>query len=125
MPVSAGTRRHMTAQNFDMAASAELSGGVFPLLAGLVIVCALIWAVRLGIRVRRRESAPPRPEEQPRLPDSGPVREVSEMREPHEVPKAQNESERLTPHQFQGHGNLRSRRSEDQSRPRWSPGSGG
>lgn len=115
----------MTAESMKLAAPEGLVGGVFPLLAGIAVVCVLIWAVRLGIRVRRREPAPPRPEEQPRLPESGPVLEVSEMREPNEVPQAQNESERLTPHEFQGLGNMRSRRSKDQHRPRWSPGSSG
>ncbi|WP_128374442.1 DUF6479 family protein [Streptomyces cavernae] len=115
----------MTAQSLEVAATEGLVGGVFPLLAGIVVTIGLIWAVRLGIRVRRREPAPPRPEEQPRLPESGPVLEVSEMREPDEVPKAQNESERLTPHELHGLGNVRSRRSDDQKRPRWSPGSSG
>jgi hypothetical protein len=89
----------------------------------MVVVLALIWAVRLGMRTRRRESAPPRPEEQPRLPESGPAHELQEMREPDEVPGAQDESERLTPHQLSGAGTRGSGRSEDQKRRRWGSGS--
>ncbi|WP_275902456.1 DUF6479 family protein [Streptomyces sp. S1A1-7] len=39
----------------------------------------------------------PRPEEQPRLPDSGPVHEVREHREPNELPPSEH---RLTPHEL-------------------------
>jgi len=90
---------------------------------GLIVVIALIWAVRLGMRTRRRESAPPRPEEQPRLPESGPTYEIQEMREPNEVPRANDESERLTPNQLSGGGTSGSRRSENQKRRRWGSGS--
>ncbi|GGV22258.1 DUF6479 family protein [Streptomyces spectabilis] len=78
---------------------------------GLLIVAALTWAVWLGIRVRRREPDRPRPEEQPRLPDEGPVREVQERREPDEVPR---DGGRLTPHQLKGGGTIGSRPSDDQ-----------
>ncbi|MFF1628150.1 DUF6479 family protein [Streptomyces sp. NPDC058272] len=115
----------MTALSGEMTASSGLAVGALPLVAGLVVVCALIWAVRLGIKVRRREAAPPRPDEQPRLPESGPVHEVREVREPDEVPQAHDESERLTPHQLSGGGTSGSKRSEDQTRRRWSRGSGG
>ncbi|WP_275902505.1 DUF6479 family protein [Streptomyces sp. RLB1-9] len=40
---------------------------------------------------------PPRPQEQPRLPDSGPVHEVREHREPNELPPSEH---RLTPHEL-------------------------
>ncbi|MEV0220608.1 DUF6479 family protein [Streptomyces sp. NPDC050704] len=109
----------------ETAAPSGMVGGIAPLIVGLLVVCALIWAVRLGIRVRREEPGPPSPDEQPRLPDSGPVHEVREMREPDEVPVARDESERLTPHQLPAFGNRRSKRSKDQRRPRWSPGSSG
>jgi len=91
-------------------------------VGGLVIAGALIWAVRVGIRIRRRESPPPRPEEQPKLPASGPVQETREMREPDEVPRAADESERLTPHELHASG---SKRSKNQKPPRWKPGSSG
>jgi hypothetical protein len=48
--------------------------------------------------------------------------ESREMREPNEVPRAEDESERLTPHEVHASG---TKRSEDQKRPRWSPGSSG
>ncbi|MGW2485958.1 DUF6479 family protein [Streptomyces sp. NPDC001606] len=106
----------------EAAAGAQVFGYVLILAAGVACAAGLIWAFRLGFKVREREPAPPRPEEQPVLPPTGPVREVSEMREPHEVPRAADESERLTPHQL---GNIRSRRADDQRRARWSPGSSG
>ncbi|MET7387067.1 DUF6479 family protein [Streptomyces sp. NPDC005529] len=100
----------------DIALSNAAYGTFGALVGGLVVVGALMWAVRLGIRTRRRESAPPTPSEQPRLPDSGPVRETSEIREPNEVPRAADQSERLTPRQVQASG---SKRSDQQERPRW------
>ncbi|MFE2603417.1 DUF6479 family protein [Streptomyces mirabilis] len=45
----------------------------------------------------RPRPAPPRPEEQPRLPDSGPVHEVREHREPNELTPSEH---RLTPHEL-------------------------
>ncbi|MEW2623828.1 DUF6479 family protein [Streptomyces sp. NPDC048106] len=112
----------MNTAMYEAATSRQVFGYVLVLAAGVVLVAGLIWAFRLGFKVRQREPAPPRPEEQPKLPPSGPVRETSEMREPRDVPRAAEESERLTPHQL---GNIRSRRADDQSRPRWSPGSSG
>ncbi|GHE45822.1 hypothetical protein GCM10018785_14370 [Streptomyces longispororuber] len=97
-------------------------GGLAPFLIGLVVAVALTWAVWLGIRVRRREPARPRPEEQPRLPEGGPVHEVRERREPDEVPRS---DERLTPHQLKGQGTVGSKRSDDQEPDRWSSGSSG
>ncbi|MEW2523687.1 DUF6479 family protein [Streptomyces sp. NPDC047071] len=99
------------------SASAFLAFGL-----GLLIVAALTWAVWLGIRVRRREPDRPRPEEQPRLPDGGPVREVRERREPDEVPQ---DGGSLTPHQLKGGGTVGSKPSDDQEPRRWTPGSSG
>ncbi|GAA2679167.1 DUF6479 family protein [Streptomyces aculeolatus] len=84
------------------AADAAVTAGLLPFLLGLVVVAVLIGAVWLGIRVRSREPAPPRPEDQPRPPASGPVRRVTEEREPAEVPR---DGGRLTPHRLRGHGN--------------------
>ncbi|MFF8990680.1 DUF6479 family protein [Streptomyces sp. NPDC014983] len=112
----------MNTAMYEAATGRQAFGYVLVLVAGVVLVGGLIWAFRLGFKVRLREPAPPRPEEQPKLPPTGPVRETSEMREPRDVPKAARESERLTPHQLD---NIRSRRADDQSRPRWSPGSSG
>ncbi|MFE9675538.1 DUF6479 family protein [Streptomyces sp. NPDC006259] len=90
-------------------------------LVGVALVGGLIWAFRLGAKIRSREPAPPRPEEQPRMPASGPVRESHGAREPNEMPQSQD-GERLTPHELRTTG---SRPSDDQSRPRWNPESGG
>ncbi|MEV5612644.1 DUF6479 family protein [Streptomyces sp. NPDC052225] len=95
----------------------DVSAAFVSFAGGLVVALALIWAVWLGIRIRRREPGPPAPEEQPKLPDSGPVREVQEVREPEEMPKADDDSARLTPHQLKHQS---SKRSDDQSRHRWS-----
>ncbi|MFF3846747.1 DUF6479 family protein [Streptomyces sp. NPDC002328] len=84
------------------------------IVVGVVLVGALIWAVRLGIRVRRREPGPPQPHEQPRMPASGPVRESSQAREPNEMPHPE-EGRRLTPHELRPTG----------SRPRTEEDSGG
>ncbi|MEU6661918.1 DUF6479 family protein [Streptomyces sp. NPDC046821] len=89
---------------------------------GLVIAGALVWAVRVGIRVRNREPGPPDPDEQPKLPETGPVREEREIREPDEVPHAANESERMYPYELH-HSN--SRRSDNQEPRHWRPGSSG
>ncbi|WP_416482702.1 DUF6479 family protein [Streptomyces sp. CL12] len=112
----------MNTAMYEAATSRQIFGYVLILVAGVVLVGGLIWAFRLGFKVRQREPAPPRPEEQPKLPPTGPVHETSEMREPRDVPQAGEESERLTPHQLD---NIRSQRADDQRRPRWSPGSSG
>ncbi|MEW2401279.1 DUF6479 family protein [Streptomyces sp. NPDC046862] len=111
----------MTTNQYEAAAT-NAGGVIAVLIAGLVIVGALIWAVRLGMQVRRREPRTPRRGEHPTLPESGPVHETRQMREPDEVPRAGAEGERLTPHQLHSSG---SKRSEDQTRRRWDPGSSG
>ncbi|MCQ4204294.1 DUF6479 family protein [Streptomyces sp. NPDC058783] len=101
------------------------SGGlkvVVVFVIGLVIAGALIWAVRRGIGVMIREPDRPRADEQPHLPDTGPVHEEREMREPDEIPLNEDGSPRLMPYQLHHAG---SRRGEDQHRRRWSPGSSG
>jgi Family of unknown function (DUF6479) len=111
-----------TAPGLDTAAANPLLSGIAPFVIGLVVVAVLIAAVWLGIRVRSRESAPPRPEEQPRPPASGPVREVSGSREPHEVPRADT---RITPHEFPGFGNAAGQPGGQRRRRRWNSGSSG
>ncbi|WP_200302478.1 DUF6479 family protein [Streptomyces adelaidensis] len=111
----------MTTIRYEAAAT-NPGGGLAILIVGLVVAGGLIWAVRLGMKVRRRESRTPRRGEHPTGPADGPVRETREMREPDEVPRAEDGSERLTPHDLHGSG---SRPSQDQKRPRWDPGSGG
>lgn len=88
-------------------------------VGGAFIAGALIWAVQFGMRVQDRELVRPRPDEQPKLPSTGAIREIREMREPNVVPLA--ERERLMPYQLQ-HGG---KRNKDQQRKRWLPGSSG
>ncbi|MFE1285700.1 DUF6479 family protein [Streptomyces sp. NPDC058751] len=106
----------------NITLSSAASGTLVALLGGLVLVGVLVWAVGLGMRARRRKPGPPKPHEQPTLPQSGPAHETSQIREPNEVPRAGDEGERLSPHQLGGPG---SRRSDRQERPRWDSGSGG
>ncbi|MFH8798475.1 DUF6479 family protein [Streptomyces sp. NPDC017936] len=91
-------------------------------VVGVVLVGALIWAVRLGIRVRGREPAPPRPDEQPRMPAAGPVRESHETREPNEMPRS-TDGTRLTPHELRPTGGRAA--GDEPDRPRWDSGSSG
>ncbi|MFF4586153.1 DUF6479 family protein [Streptomyces sp. NPDC001388] len=107
---------------YEAAAASSVFGVVAVLVCGLLITGALIWAVRLGIKVRRREPRPPRRTEQPTRPATSAVHDGQERREPDEVPVAADESERLTPHQLNPSG---TKRSEDQTRPRWDSRSGG
>ncbi|GGX75964.1 DUF6479 family protein [Streptomyces minutiscleroticus] len=96
-------------------------GGLAPFLVGVVVAAVLITAVWWGWRIRSREPAPPRPEDQPRLPESGPVRETRERREPSEMPHG---GDRLTPHRMHG-GRPGPRPAADQNPPTWDGGSGG
>ncbi|MER6708167.1 DUF6479 family protein [Streptomyces fumanus] len=93
--------------------------GVGLVVAAVVVVALLIGAFAVGIRVKRREAPPPRPEEQPHLPEGGPVRETREVREPEEVPRS---DERMRPHELKRQG---SRTSAGQERPRWDEGGSG
>ncbi|MFB7506731.1 DUF6479 family protein [Streptomyces broussonetiae] len=106
----------------QVAATGSAAGVVAIAVCGLFVTAALVGAVRLGIRVRSREPAPPGRSDHPRLPRSGPVREEREMREPNEVPRTTVKGDGLTPHQL---GNAPSRPSPERTRPRWQPGSGG
>ncbi|MFG2720191.1 DUF6479 family protein [Streptomyces sp. NPDC048416] len=104
----------MTCLSMQLALDHGLVIGVVPLAVGVVLVALLIGAVWWGRRRQARRAAPPRPGEQPRLPESGPVGEVRERREPAEVPRSDH---RLTPHQLPGFGNQGTRRAEDQAPP--------
>ncbi|MEV6937483.1 DUF6479 family protein [Streptomyces sp. NPDC051132] len=107
---------------YQAASGAQVFGYALILIAGVACVVGIIYAFRLGIKVREREPAPPRPEEQPKMPAGGPVRETREVREPGEVPRAADGSDRLTPHEL---GNVGTKRADHQQRPRWSSGSSG
>ncbi|WP_394346677.1 DUF6479 family protein [Streptomyces dangxiongensis] len=111
----------MNTAMYEAASGPRVFGYILILVAGVAVVAGIIWAFRMGSKVRDREPAPPRPDEQPKMPPSGPVHETHEVREPDEVPRAED-GERLTPHQL---GNSGTRRADDQSRSRWSSGSSG
>ena len=110
----------MNSASMDIAASSASAMGI--LAAGVVVVALLMGAFWMGARIRRREPGPPRPEDHPRLPDGGPVREVREAREPDEVPRSDH---RLTPHELPNHGNSPTRPAASQERPRWTGGGSG
>ncbi|MEU6804627.1 DUF6479 family protein [Streptomyces neyagawaensis] len=104
----------------NFAAERSVLGGAAPFIAGVVVVSVLIGALWLGARVRAREPRRPFPEEQPKLPEGGPVREEQANREPDEIPQSDY---RLTPYEV--HGNQGTRPNPDKKRPRWSKNSSG
>ncbi|OIJ95719.1 hypothetical protein BIV25_19915 [Streptomyces sp. MUSC 14] len=106
----------------QVVAVGPMTGMAAIVFCGVLVTAALVVAVRLGIRVRRVESAPPRRSDHPTLPPSGPVREERIMREPNEVAPAEGKNDRLTPYQL---GNAPSRPSPNQVRSRWQHGSSG
>ncbi|MEV5319605.1 DUF6479 family protein [Streptomyces sp. NPDC052687] len=108
----------MNTSAYTTAASGSPVGMIIIVIAGVLITAALIWAVQYGIRVRRSEARRSRTGKQPTLPESGPVHETREQREPHDMA----EGERLTPHELRPTGGSPS---EDQHRPRWDRGSSG
>jgi hypothetical protein len=103
----------------NMAASSGVAGTVWLVVAAFVVVVVLIGAFAWGSRLKRKESPPPLPEEQPRMPDGGPVREVRENREPEEMPQG---DDRMLPHELRHQG---SRTASGQDRPRWGEGTSG
>ncbi|MEV7992000.1 DUF6479 family protein [Streptomyces sp. NPDC086077] len=103
---------------YEVAAAGSVAGFVAVLVGGVIVTGALVWAVLLGIKVRKREPRRPRPDEQPRLPASGAVRETREQRAPREM----GADDRLTPHDLRPSGGMSS---GDQRRPRWNRGSSG
>ncbi|GAA2539779.1 MULTISPECIES: DUF6479 family protein [Streptomyces] len=105
-----------------LAASQHVWNLAAAFIGGLVVAGALIWAVRVGMRVMDREEHRPSPEEQPKLPDGGAVREMREVREPDEVPLVSKGGARLMPYELHHAG---SRTGKDQHRKRWLPGSSG
>ncbi|MEU1203452.1 MULTISPECIES: DUF6479 family protein [Streptomyces] len=112
----------MNTATYEVIAASSAVNAIAAFVGGLVIAGALVWAVRMGISVRREELDPPTPEEQPKLPAEGAIHEIREMREPDEVPHAVDESERLMPYNLHAAG---SKHADDQHRKRWVPGSSG
>ncbi|MFF1681261.1 DUF6479 family protein [Streptomyces sp. NPDC058256] len=112
----------MNTASYEIIAASSTMNAVAAFIGGLIIAGALVWAVRMGIKVRREEPRPPSLDEQTRLPESGAVHEIREMRDADEVPHAADESERLMPYNMHAAG---TKRREDQKRRRWEPGSSG
>ncbi|MET8831639.1 DUF6479 family protein [Streptomyces sp. NPDC004610] len=88
-------------------------------VAVLAVLAGSFW---LGNRIKDREPPTPRPEEQPRAPETGPVHEVLENREPDEVPKVPKGGRALTPYEL---SNMQTKPGTGKDRPRWSKGSSG
>ncbi|MFF4759466.1 DUF6479 family protein [Streptomyces sp. NPDC001292] len=107
---------------YEAAGAGSAAGIAVIVVGGLVIAAVLVWAVRLGIRVKQGEPRTPWGGEHPTLPEYGPVHEARHRREAAEVPRAEATGRRLTPHEL---GSSGGRRSEDQTRPRWDGGSSG
>ena len=63
----------MTSAWMEMAAGRGALG-IGLIVAGVVVVALLLGAFVLGIRNKRRELPPPRPDEQPRVPDGAGLR---------------------------------------------------
>ncbi|MFJ3926824.1 DUF6479 family protein [Streptomyces sp. NPDC090022] len=70
-------------------------------VVGIAVAGFLLGMFVLGRRVRDKEPPPPTAESQPHLPAGGAVHEVSEERDPVEIPKGG-----LRPHEMQGYGNF-------------------
>ncbi|WP_149548027.1 DUF6479 family protein [Streptomyces marokkonensis] len=111
-----------TATYVQLAASEQQWAVLAAFVGGLIVVGALIWAVRVGMRYMDQEEPRPKPEEQPRLPDGGAVHEMREMREPDEMPKVERGGSRLMPYELH---HSATRTGKDQNRKRWLPGSSG
>ncbi|MGW6393965.1 DUF6479 family protein [Streptomyces sp. NPDC055103] len=88
----------------DVLAAGVWQAGLGQVLGGLVLVAVLIGAFWLGYRIRNREPAPPKPEEQPHRPETErPPGEMSEYRRPAEMPHTDGEH-RLMPYQLKDSG---------------------
>lgn len=100
------------------AADLAVSRGVMGV--GLAVTAVLVVGLLVGFfafgskRVREDDSPRPRPDEQPRVPEGGPVGEILEQREPDGMPKS---DDRLTPYDLHG-GNSGSRPAASRQRPR-------
>lgn len=112
----------VTQTAMDLAAR-DLFVGLAPLIIGVLIVCALIGAVWLGIRVKNREPEPPEPKDQPHMPPEGPTDEVVTNREPDEMPR---DGVRRLPHDgVRDTGDREGHPGEPPRRKKWEPGKSG
>ncbi|MFF5635649.1 DUF6479 family protein [Streptomyces sp. NPDC012825] len=107
-----------------LSAAENLAAGVWQsglaqVLGGLVVVAVLLSAFWFGFRVRNRESAPPKPEEQPHRPDDGALPgESSEYRRAAEMPQTDAEH-RLMPYQLNNSGTETSPEPPDEEKRKW------
>ncbi|MFI9248532.1 DUF6479 family protein [Streptomyces sp. NPDC053069] len=111
----------MSTASTQLAAASGLMSLVLFIVA-MGVLALLAGGFWMNSRVKYRESPRPRPEEQPKLPPDGPVRELRENRESQEVPQVPKGSRPLTPYEL---SNMDSKPSASKDRPRWSRGSSG
>ncbi|WP_329363850.1 DUF6479 family protein [Streptomyces sp. NBC_01483] len=100
--------------------SGLLSLGLF--LIAVALITLLAGSFWLSCRMRTRAPRLPRPEEQPHMPQDGPVREAREIREPAEIPKVAKGGHALTPYELT---HMSTRTSSSQERQRWHEGGSG
>ncbi|MFF0561834.1 DUF6479 family protein [Streptomyces sp. NPDC004266] len=87
-----------------LLAAGVWQSGLAQVLGGLVVVVVLIGAFVLGIRLKNKELPPPRPESQPRRPETDRLPgEVAEYRKPAEMPHTDAEH-RLMPYNLKSSG---------------------
>ncbi|MFC9883783.1 DUF6479 family protein [Streptomyces libani] len=91
----------------EQLAAGSGTSGILLAIVGVLVVAVLLAAFVWGRRIKAREPGPPLPEQQPRLPESGPVGDVVESREPDELVPGE---QRLTPHEVKGNGTASHRR---------------
>ncbi|MFH8795876.1 DUF6479 family protein [Streptomyces sp. NPDC017941] len=92
-------------------------------IAGLAVVGVLLGAFFWGRRAQARETSKPRPEDQPHMPEGGPVREEREYRDPDEMPQ---DGRRRLPHELHGgYGSSRTHPSPSQDPDDHKKGRGG
>ncbi|MFJ1608410.1 DUF6479 family protein [Streptomyces sp. NPDC088253] len=103
---------------------AEPSGlfSVALFVIAVALIALLAGSFWLNCRMRSRAPRLPRAEEQPHMPQGGPVREMREIREPAEVPKVAKGQHALTPYELT---HMSTRTSPSQKRGRWHDGGGG
>ncbi|MEU3691133.1 DUF6479 family protein [Streptomyces narbonensis] len=88
----------------EVLAAGVWQSGLGQVIGGLVLVAILIGAFWLGYRIRTRESATPKPEEQPHRPETDRLPgEMSEYRRPAVMPQTDGEH-RLMPYQLNDSG---------------------
>ncbi|ASY36369.1 MULTISPECIES: DUF6479 family protein [unclassified Streptomyces] len=109
----------MDTTQWNLAAN---SAAIIMPVIGVFVVAALIAAFAYGRRLRARQPAPPKPDEQPHLPEGGPIGEERELREPDEM---EPREARLTPHELNGGGTGQNRRSPSQKERKWDENSSG